>query len=110
MSYPSVSALCIGAIVMLLKNFVVEENLMNGSMGTIIDIVYDDARGIKLIGALPLYVVVDFPESTLSLNLIPGSPSTHIPIPITTEICEKKCCSMTTIPLRICKAITTYKN
>ena len=78
-------------------------------MGTIIDIVYYDARGSKLIGALPLYVVVDFPESTLSLNLIPGSPSTHIPIPITTERCERKCCSMTTIPLRICKAITTYK-
>ena len=33
-------------------------------MGTIIDIVYDDARGSKLIGALPLYVVDDFPGST----------------------------------------------
>jgi len=100
-NYPSVSALCIGAIVMLLKNFVAEENLTNGSMGTIIDIVYYDARGSKLIGALPLHVVVDFPESTLSHNLIPGSPSTHIPIPITTERCERKCCSMITIPLRI---------
>ena len=79
-------------------------------METVIDIVYDDAQGGKLIGALPLYVVVDFPESTLSYKLITGSPSIHIPIPITTERCERKCCSMPTIPLRICKAITTYKS
>ena len=95
---------------MLLKNFFVEEKLMNESMGTVIDIVYDDAQGNKLIGALPLYIVVDFPESTLSYNLILGSPSTHIPIPITTERCERKCCYMTTIPLIVCKTITTYKS
>ena len=75
-----------------------------------IDIIYDDAQGIKLIGALPLYVVVDFPKSTLIYNLIPGSPATHISIPITTERCERNCYSMTTIPLRICKSITTYKS
>ena len=55
MSYPSVSALCIGAIVMLFKNVVVEEKLMNGSMGAIIDIVYDDARGSKIIGLTIVY-------------------------------------------------------
>ena len=92
------------------KNFVAEENLMNGSMRTVIDIVDDDPQGSKVIGALPLYVVVDFPESTLSYNLIPGSPPTRIPIPTTTESCEHNFCFMTTIPLRICKAITTYKS
>ena len=86
---------------MLLKNYVVEEKLMNGSMGTVIDIVYDDARGSRVPGALPLYVVVvDFPESILSYSLIPGSPPTHIPIPITTdrsnqefeELARRRCC------------------
>ena len=43
------------------KNFVVEEKLMNGSMGTVIDIVDDDPQGSKVIGTLPLCAVVDFP-------------------------------------------------
>ena len=76
-------------------------------MGTMIDIVYNDAKGSKLIGALPSYVFVNFSESTLSYNLVPGSPSTHIPVPTTTERCERKCYSMIAITLRICKAITT---
>lgn len=91
---------------MLLKNVVVEEKKMNGSMGIVIDIVYDEARGSKLIDVLPLYVIFDFLESTMHYNLIPGTPPTHIPITITTERCERFFCSMTTIPLRICKAIT----
>ena len=27
-----------------------------------------------------------------------------------TERCEKKCCSITTVSLRVCKVITTYKS
>ena len=95
---------------MPLRNFVVEEKLMNGSMGTVVDIVDGDPHGSKVIGALPLYVVVDFPEPTLSYSLITGNSSTCIPIPTTIERCEHNCCLMTTIPLRIFKAITTYKS
>ena len=49
-----------GAVVIILKNFVVEEHLMNGSMEPVVDIVYDDPQGNKVIGALSLDVVVDF--------------------------------------------------
>ena len=30
---------------MLLKDYIVEEKLMNGSIGTVIEIIYDDPRG-----------------------------------------------------------------
>ena len=53
---------------------------------------------------------MEFPESTLQTRLINNKSSTHIPIPITTDRCEKKCCSISTIPLRVCKAITIYKS
>ena len=44
----------------MLRIFVVEEKLMNGSIGTVIDIVDDDPQGSKVIGTLLLYVVIDF--------------------------------------------------
>ena len=65
LSYPALSALCIGSVVMLLKHYIVEEKLMNGFIDTVIDIIYDDPRGPNIQGSLPLYVIVDFPESTL---------------------------------------------
>ena len=42
-------------------------------------------------------------------NLIPGNPQTRYMDQTSTERREDNCCSMTTIPLRIFKAITTYK-
>ena len=35
--------------------------------------------------------------------------SNFIQIPIVTDRCEKKCCSISIIPLRVCKAITINK-
>ena len=61
---------------------------MNGSIGTVIEIIYDDPRGPNIQDSLPLYVIVNFPESTLQTRLISNRPSTHIPIPITTDRCE----------------------
>lgn len=106
-SFPSVSALYVGAVVMLLKKFVVEEKLIKSSIGCVIDIVYDDPHGSKGIGVLPLYVVIGFPKSTLIYRSIPGSPPAHIPITASADRYERNCCSMTTIPLKICKVITT---
>ena len=83
---------------------------MNGSIGTVKEIVYDHPRGPKQPNSLPSYVVVDFPECTLGHVFIHGSPTTYIPIPVTTDRCERKCCTITTIPLRVCKAITIYKS
>ena len=89
LSYPELSALCVGSIVMLLKKYIVEEKLMNRSIGTVTEIVYDDPRGPNIQGSLPLYIVVNFPESTLQTRLIKNISSTHIPIPVATDQCEK---------------------
>ena len=60
-SFPMKVPLCEGAIVMLLKNFVVEHNIMNGSVGTVRKIVYDEQRGPHSSPQkLPSYVVVEF--------------------------------------------------
>ena len=42
--------------------------------------------------------------------MINNKPSAHIPIHVTTDRCEKRCCSICTIPLRLCKAIAIYKS
>ena len=116
-NFPARSALCVGAAVMLLSNFIVELGLFNGAIGTIVEIVYDTPIGSrKRIGAqkmnvLPLYVVVDFPELKIPLDKAwdPNHPS-WVPIPCLERRCEKKCCSAKSIPLRVCKAITIYKS
>ena len=89
MSYPAISAFCVGAVVMLLKNFIVEEKLMNGSIGKVIEIAYDNSNGPNIAGALTLYVVVDFPKCSLNHGFIDRSSTTYIPIPLITEKCEK---------------------
>jgi hypothetical protein len=48
LKWPVHLAVCIGAKVMLLHNYVVEEDLKNGSVGTVVDIVYD-TPGVPLI-------------------------------------------------------------
>ena len=104
------TAFTIGAKVMLLRNFVVELNLMNGAIGEVVDIVYKEEDGPRG-NNIPAYVVVDFPKC----SILEGSKwreqekRTNIPIPSVTERCEKKCCSITTVPLRVCKAITVHK-
>ena len=108
--YPNISALYVGAAVMLMKNYIVEENLMNGYISTVIDIIYDHHRGPNQQKSLLLYVVVNFPQCTPSHKFIEGSLSTYIPIPATTDRCEKNCCSISTIPLRVVKAINMYKS
>jgi hypothetical protein len=96
---------------MLQTNFVVELGLFNGAVGTVKAIVYEDSDGPRRKGALPHFVVVDFPLVHLSPEdrWMANQPS-WVPIPVVTLRCEKKCCSVSTIPLRVCKAITIYKS
>jgi len=58
-----------------------------------------------------LPVVCDFPNVKFEpgKEWDPQNP-TYVPIPPATIRCEKGCCTSTTIPLRVCKAITTYKS
>ena len=109
---PVQNALCVGAVVMVLSNFLVERKLFNGSMGDVIKIVYETDAGPREAGSLPAYIVVDIPKWELPDGEQPWDPDnpTHVPIPVVTLRCDKKCCSMTTIPLRVCKAMTIHKS
>ena len=37
-------------------------------------------------------------------------PSTYVPIPFVKEMCEKKCCSVTALPLCCCAALSIHKS
>jgi len=107
---PVRNALAKGAIVMLLVNFVVEEGLFNGAVGIIVDIVYENSDGPREAGAQPAYVVVDFPDLEIpEEDVWDTEHPTFVPIPTVTLRCDKGCCTMTTIPLCVCKAITIHK-
>ena len=110
-SLPLLNALAEKAKVMLLVNYVVESGMFNGGVGTVIEIVYAEPDGPRNRANKPAYVVVDFPLSTVPANEAWNSDHpTWIPIPLHTQRCEKKCCSATTIPLRVAKAITIDKS
>ena len=108
---PKTNAFCAGAAVMLLTNFVVEYNLYNGAVGVIVDIVFENADGpLNVEVEYPEYIIVDFPDSSIPPeHQYDTDNPTFIPVPLVTMRCEKNCCSMTTIPLRVCKAITIHK-
>ena len=52
------NAICIVSVLMLLRNFIVEHNLMNGSIRIVHDIVYIKHDVTNNQTALPSYVVV----------------------------------------------------
>ena len=111
-SLPLRLALCVGAKVLLLSNFVVEYKIMNGSIGTVTDIVYKDKAGPRDSKSLPAYVIVYFPKSCIpdKYKLFPDKDGRYVSIPAVTERCEKQCCSITMIPLRVCQSITIHKS
>ena len=112
-SLPERSALSIDAIVMLLVNFLVELGLKNGSLGKIVKIVYANKEGPTQDPKIhPAYVVVDFPDCTIPVEdaLYEEGKPTLVPIPVAELRCEKKCCSERAIPLRVAKAVSSYKS
>jgi len=111
-SFPQRNALAVGATVMLLTNIVPEYDLKNGSVGIIREIVYEHKEGSTKDPTIhPEYVLVEFPECKIPQEkaLIDGKPKL-VPIPPFEMRCEKQCCSECTIPLRVCKAISSYKS
>ena len=110
-SLPTINALAEGAKVMLLVNYVVEEDLYNGAVGTIRKLVYSDPDGPRKRGNQPAYAVVDFPKCGIPPEKAWDRQNpTWVPIPLHTQRCEKKCCSVETLPLRIAKALTIDKS
>lgn len=55
-------------------------------------------------------MIVDFPQCTIPQSTVPGFPPTCVAIPICTQRCEKKCCSISAIPLRVCVALSIHKS
>ena len=105
-------AFCVGAMVMLLHNFHVDAGLMNGAIGIIRDIHYKDPLTMGKSDA-HFYVVVEFPQSTLSSPLIPGQPRTFVPVPAIQARCVISCCWCWTcmyMPLRVCIVLSIYKS
>jgi hypothetical protein len=82
---------------------------MNGSVGVVQGLYFSNAEGMP---DDKMYVVVDFPETTIpeAQKLIPNMPKTCVPIPIVTRRCEKNCCSISAMPLQVCKALTIHKS
>ena len=106
---PVMSAICVGCMVMLLVNKVVEEDLYNGSVGIVRDICYKPGEQVGGKGAR-MYVVVEFENSKLARPLVPGQTNTTlVPIPLCTQRCDRGCCWIKTIPLRVCYGLTGHK-
>ena len=61
---------------------------------------------------LPSQVIVDFPQFSIDeeKRMHEDLPITCVAITPTTDRCQKNCCSITTIPFRVCKAITVHKS
>jgi hypothetical protein len=98
---------------MLLKNFVVEHKLMNGSIGHVKAICYKYPASPKHNADNDVqYVIVDFPQCTIPTGeaLIPGMLPTCVPIPVVTERCKKKCCSICELPLHCCVVLSVHKS
>ena len=57
-----------------------------------------------------MYCVVRFPKSNLTECTVEGeTDSKMVAIPLSTQRCEKGCCAIETLPLRVCYALTTHK-
>ena len=111
--FSKLTALNVGCKVMLLVNILSSFDLVNGSIGTVTDIIYKHKNGSRQIPyTLPTCVVVDFKECTIDeeSKWRDELPCTCIPIIPLTIRCEKRCCTVTSIPLRVCKAITIHKS
>ena len=68
-SYPKRTTLCVGASVMLLRNFIVEWKIMNGSIGVVRQISYHHPDGpTHDPSCLPAYVIVEIPQSIISVD------------------------------------------
>jgi hypothetical protein len=110
-SYPMLSGLGAGAVVMLLKNYVAELSIVNGCVGVVKQVVYRKRAGPREPGALSAYVIIDFPFIDIpeEKKCFPDAPRTTVPVSVDVFSCESYCCTMDTLPLRVYKAISIHK-
>jgi len=80
-----------------------------GKIGSgVIDIIFPEKEGPSSNNE-GAYCIVDIPHSTIPVSLVPHLGTTCIPIPMIQSKCERKCCTMTTFPIRVCVALTIHK-
>ena len=105
---PTELLLCIGAQVMLTTNLWTENGLVNGSIGTIQDILWDTGQDPSV--SIPSLLLIHFGE--YSGPDFPVYGSKIIPIfPVTRQFEYKgTVCTRTQFPLRLAYAITVHKS
>jgi ATP-dependent DNA helicase PIF1 len=98
---------CIGARVMLTTNLWTEMGLVNGSMGTVHDITWEDGQHPS---TLPSIILIKFDEYN-GPDFVHNTPGV-IPVFPATRRFEYKgvACSRTQFPLRLAYAITVHKS
>lgn len=97
--------LAVGERAIVTKNIAVDWNLTNGSVGTIIDIVYKP--GVEP-PAQPLYVVVDFPRYTGPIW--DQQHPTRVPVAPNEGMCSThRSCARTNMPLNVMAALNIHK-
>jgi hypothetical protein len=99
---------CINARVMLTANLWTEHGLVNGSMGTIVDISW--STGATPLTAMPSVLLIRF--DTYTGPDFPGCPPGVVPILPSFHTYDYKgvFCSRTQFPLRLAYAITVHKS
>ena len=102
-----------GAPVLLMHNAAVEHGLMNGSQGTVVDIVYFDGchpNHDVVANRMPMAIVVDFPGYTGPPFFSEPSRRTWVPVlPRTMESEKNASVTRTQFPLCLAWALTPWK-
>jgi ATP-dependent exoDNAse (exonuclease V) alpha subunit len=105
---PTKLLVCIGAQVMLMANLWTEKGLVNGSIGTIQDILWDTGQDPSV--SMPSLLLIRFSEYSGPDFPIYGSKIVPI-FPVTCQFEYKGVpCSRTQFPIRLVYAITVYKS
>ena len=90
-SFPTRNAFRKVALVMLICNFIVEYDLMNGLLVIVRDIVYKPGFSPSAGDKMPAYVVVEFPKCKMlhGENCFVNQPANIVAVPVVKVICEK---------------------
>ena len=97
---------------MVLIKTLVQSKIVNESIGTIKEIILNKLMDLDIFNMHFICVIVEFKVTTIGKE--PkwryDLPRTYILIVPVTVTCEKQYCTITSIPLRVCKILTIHKS